>query len=276
VYDLFGDWVKIVSLSPSITDTLTTLGLEDHIVGVTPFCLQWLKDKDLSNIVFVGDYLKVNVEKLKLLKPDIVFLQSHVHDKIFKDLAGLGFNVYLINLPETVVGSISEIIKISDITGKSYEGREIASKLTEELMKHTKDLVNKPINSRIKVYIEYLWPNWTYSTSGALTFINDMIWLAGGLNIFYNKITKFFKPEDNELINLKPQITLVNVEPHMKIDISKYLNNRKVMKELTKLFNTKVYLITETKEVNLAHWGPSALIKTIVKIKELISSLSQK
>jgi ABC-type hemin transport system substrate-binding protein len=36
--------MRIISLSPSVTETLVLLGLEDEIVGITPWCRMYLKD----------------------------------------------------------------------------------------------------------------------------------------------------------------------------------------------------------------------------------------
>lgn len=37
--------MRIVSLWPSISDTLSRLGLEESIIGVTPYCLKYLRSK---------------------------------------------------------------------------------------------------------------------------------------------------------------------------------------------------------------------------------------
>ncbi|MCI4456958.1 MAG: ABC transporter substrate-binding protein [Desulfurococcaceae archaeon] len=81
--------MRIISLSPSVTETLVLLGLEDVIVGITPWCRMYLKDPD--NKIIVGSYLTILWDRIELLKPDIIFLQSRVQDKLFWILKEKGF-----------------------------------------------------------------------------------------------------------------------------------------------------------------------------------------
>ena len=61
---------RIVSMSPGITQTLVDLGLEDHIVGRSPFC----NGVDTS-VPVVGDYHDIDFERLLSLKPTAVLVQ---------------------------------------------------------------------------------------------------------------------------------------------------------------------------------------------------------
>ena len=267
--------MRIVSLSPSITDVLVSLGLEDELVGVTPFCLPWLRSRGLGDIALVGDYLRINVSKLKSLRPDVIFLQSHVHDKFLDELLGTGFRAYLIDLPTSVFHAISEAVKIADLVSRGLEGRILASKVIEDVSRYLKDIVSRDLGFRPRVYVEYLWPNWTYTTTGALTFANDMVWIAGGLNIFYKVIAKFFEPRDEDILNSRPDVVLVNVEPQMKVNLREYLSRRPTIAKLSEA-GTKVFLIRESRDVNLAHWGPTALASTIRWVHEVLSTLTPK
>jgi len=60
--------LRIVSLAPSITREVEELGMADHIVGATSYCDITKNNKDL----IIGDAINVNVEKILLLKPDII------------------------------------------------------------------------------------------------------------------------------------------------------------------------------------------------------------
>lgn len=264
--------MRIVSLSPSVTDALATMGLGDHVVGATPFCLTWLRGRGPGSVEIVGDYLRVDVGKLKLLRPDVVFLQSRVHDRFYGSLRGLGFNVRLVGLPETVMGALSELVKIADAVGAPREGRELALGLARELAELAGERAGLPEGSRPRVYVEYLWPDWTYTAAGAFTFVNDMVWLAGGLNVFHGGPAGFFRPGDEELAALRPQVVLVNVEPGMRVDAGGYLRRRGAVRRLAELHGTRVHLVPESRDVNLAHWGPSTLVRTVARIAELLGS----
>ncbi|GAB6167365.1 helical backbone metal receptor [Thermostilla marina] len=60
---------RIVSLAPSITETLFALGAGDRVVGVTDYCEYPPEAKRLPT---VGGYLTPNLEAIVALKPDLV------------------------------------------------------------------------------------------------------------------------------------------------------------------------------------------------------------
>jgi len=69
--DNHAEGVRIISLSPGITNTLIDAGYEDLLVGRSPFCKQAKKD-----VPVVGDLCNVDYERLLLLTPTHVFVQQ--------------------------------------------------------------------------------------------------------------------------------------------------------------------------------------------------------
>ncbi len=62
---------RIVSMSPGITQTLVDLGLEEKIVGRSPFC-----NSIDQSVPVIGDYHDVDFERLLSLKPTVVLVQA--------------------------------------------------------------------------------------------------------------------------------------------------------------------------------------------------------
>ncbi|RMG00640.1 MAG: ABC transporter substrate-binding protein [Planctomycetota bacterium] len=60
---------RIVSLAPSITETLFALGVGDRVVGVTDYCEF---PPEAKNLPTVGGYLTPNLEAIVALEPDLV------------------------------------------------------------------------------------------------------------------------------------------------------------------------------------------------------------
>lgn len=62
--------LKVISLVPSITETLYSLGLNEEVVGITKFCVHpkpWLQTKTI-----IGGTKNVNIEKVKALTPTLL------------------------------------------------------------------------------------------------------------------------------------------------------------------------------------------------------------
>lgn len=78
---------RIVSLAPSLTETLFALGCGDRVVGVTDFCSYPPKATELPR---VGGYIDPNYEALLRLEPDlVVLLKEHRSVRSFLDQAGI-------------------------------------------------------------------------------------------------------------------------------------------------------------------------------------------
>ncbi|HUT09653.1 MAG TPA: helical backbone metal receptor [Thermoguttaceae bacterium] len=70
---------RIVSMAPSITETLFALGLGDRVVGVTRYCTYPAEAQDKA---IVGGYHNPNLEAVVALQPDLVVLLSgHEHSQ---------------------------------------------------------------------------------------------------------------------------------------------------------------------------------------------------
>ena len=77
---------RIVSLVPSVTETLFMLGLGDHVVARSSFCDF---PEVVTNLPTVGSLGDVNIEAIARLKPDFVILsdaqaQSKIHAALAK------------------------------------------------------------------------------------------------------------------------------------------------------------------------------------------------
>src|SRR5438477_6105656 len=64
---------RIVSTSPSITETLFALGLGDRVVGVSDFCRF---PAEVAKLPKVGTFLKPDAERIAALRPDLVVVHA--------------------------------------------------------------------------------------------------------------------------------------------------------------------------------------------------------
>jgi iron complex transport system substrate-binding protein len=64
---------RIVSTSPSITETLFALGLGSHVVGVSQYCRF---PPEVVGLPKVGTFLQPDAERIVALRPDLVFVHE--------------------------------------------------------------------------------------------------------------------------------------------------------------------------------------------------------
>jgi iron complex transport system substrate-binding protein len=119
---------RIVSMAPSITETLYALGLGDRVVGVTRDCRfpPEVKDK-----VRVGGYYDPNFEAIVALKPDLVVLLEEQVQSL-PGLAKLKLETLTV-CHKTVDGIIQSFRTIGRVCGKGPEGRRMASEFREKV-----------------------------------------------------------------------------------------------------------------------------------------------
>ncbi len=119
---------KIVSLSPSSTETLFAIGAGSQVLAVDeysnfPAATQTIQH-DLSGYT-------PNVEAIAALKPDLV-----IHDgttKLHEQLAALQIRDLVAAAPVDLAGVYTQIEQIGAVTGHVGEAAELVSKMTTEI-----------------------------------------------------------------------------------------------------------------------------------------------
>lgn len=168
---------KIISLSPSNTEVAFALGLEDRIVGVTEYCNYppEAMEKDI-----IGGFATPNIERIVELEPDLI-LASTLHQEELPRLEELGLSVLVVessNLIELYT-SISLIAQVTDITAN---GEALIASMQERIQAVEAVVAGIDPDQRVRVYYEvYSDP---LMSAGKGAFINEIISLAGGINIF--------------------------------------------------------------------------------------------
>ncbi len=196
---------RIVSLSPSITETLFALNLGDKVVGITRFCNYPPETKEIMK---VGGYVDPSYEAIASLHPDLVFLLPE-HEKIKKYLSELNIN-YL-----EVDNKNSEDIKNTiRITGKICSAEKKANELLENIELTLETIKNATKNlprPKVIISIGRTMGSGTLKDvyiAGPTTYFSELIELAGGVNSFNNKNIAYPMLSAEGIIHLNPQIII--------------------------------------------------------------------
>jgi iron complex transport system substrate-binding protein len=191
---------RIVSLAPSNTEILFSLGLDNEIVGVTEFCNYPEEAKKKEKI---GGFSNPNLEKIYSLKPDFVFgIRGNPID-IFTNLKKLKINSLAFD-PKNLEDLFDLILKIGKIVDKREEAKNLVKHLKERRDKLVEEA--KKLKKR-KVYVE-LW-NSPYISVGKNTYLNSMIKEIGGINIAENAIGDWPILSQEYIINENPEVIII-------------------------------------------------------------------
>jgi len=200
---------RIVSLAPSNTEILFALGAGDKVVGVTDVCdyphnfAAWV---EAGNMTSIGNYWQPAVEPIIALDPDLVFAATS-SEETAETLRSLGYNVLIVE-PKTINGVFSGIQLIGRATGNHIEAGELVSELRQRIDAVTNSA--SEATSIPAVYHEIWGPD--IQSAGPGTFIDELIALAGGQNIFHDAISSFPIVSSETVIERNPDVIIF---PHM-------------------------------------------------------------
>ncbi|MCK4260002.1 MAG: cobalamin-binding protein [Halanaerobiales bacterium] len=171
--------LRIVSLAPSHTEILFALGLGDRVVGRTDFCDYPV---EVANIPSVGGYSEPSVETIMAVNPDLVLASFGNPQELIEQIRSFGIPVLGYD-PQTIDEILVTIWEIGKVTGAEAQAIEL-----REEMKNRVQAVTELVKGaeRPKVFWE-VWHDPLY-TAGKDTFINDLITLAGGVNVAIDAI----------------------------------------------------------------------------------------
>ena len=187
---------RIVSLVPSVTETIYLLGAEDQLVGVSDI------DSSFGKVV-VGSMIKPDYEKLLSVKPTLVILTMPMQRKVKEELDKMGIRTMEVN-PESIDQIFESLIRMGRITGRERRAEFVVDSLKRELEK-----VLSGKKYHYNTFVE-LWLDPIY-TAGDSTFINDMISRIGLRNVFSDR-AGYFQVQQEEVISKNPQLIIISHE----------------------------------------------------------------
>jgi iron complex transport system substrate-binding protein len=164
---------RIVSFSPAITQMLFDMRLGDHVVGVTS---QDMLPEGLRRPV-VGDAFSVNAEAILAVKPDLLLIQ--MNPDRFEAVRRLDPNIRIEHfIIETLEDLAAAMERIGLIVGQEQAGREAAGEFRAKL-----ESVRTKVRGRPRPKVLFITDFKTLGTAGEGTFIDEMIDVAGGVNV---------------------------------------------------------------------------------------------
>jgi ABC-type Fe3+-hydroxamate transport system substrate-binding protein len=188
---------RIVSLVPSQTELLYSLGLEEEVIAITKFCIH--PHKWFTHKTRIGGTKTIKIDLIKNLHPDLIFANKEENVKEQIEELSLFCDV-LISDVNNLNDALAMIKTIGSLTGKYNQALLMAN--TIELKFQT--LINNSFLKR-KINTTYLIWKEPCMAAGGNTFINDMMQYCG-LKNFYTSDDRYPKINLNDLRNSNSSI----------------------------------------------------------------------
>lgn len=222
---------RIISLAPSITETIYALDSGNKLVGRTDYCNYPTK---VQSVKTIGTLYEPNIEKIIELNPDIIIASSHFRKDLLSKLEDLGINVIIIDEYNTIDGVYRNIIEIGEILNKKEEATQLISSIDQrikDIKQQVKDL------TRPTVYYVIGYGEYGDYTAGGDTYISALIEAAGGNNIA--KDSKGWSYSLEKIIEKNPEMLICSKYYDTKAGISQATG----YKDLPSVLNGHIYTI---------------------------------
>lgn len=167
---------RIVSLVPSLTETLFALGAGAAVVAVTRFCVE--PADAVASLPKVGGTKNPDLAAIVALAPDLVVMNAEENRREdFETLVARGLACFVTE-PKTVVDGIRTIARLGEAVGCAAAAHALTSEQTTRV-----ESVRAVVAGRRPV--RYFCPIWRkpWMSFNSDTYAHDMLRLAGGSNV---------------------------------------------------------------------------------------------
>jgi len=197
---------RIVSLVPSITETLCALGLADALVGITVYCVE--PREIVRGKTRIGGEKNPDLTKIRELAPDLVITNIEENLREHVDTLRAWSIPVWVTYPRTVAEGIQLIAELGAVTGTEPRAAELLRGI-EPLYERVRTAAAR--RSPVPVF----YPIWRepYMTINRDTYIHDMLRTCGARNVFAERPERYPTVSLDEVAAERPAVILLPDEP---------------------------------------------------------------
>ncbi|HEX6097741.1 MAG TPA: helical backbone metal receptor [Thermoanaerobaculia bacterium] len=190
---------RVVSLVPSLTETLFDLGAGDSVLAITDFCI-FPPGLDLPR---VGGTKNPRVEEIRALVPDLV------HMNLEENLRRHGeaietFAPVFVSEPKSVEDVITLIAQLGEIHGRPEQAAALNDSLRAQLARMPRD----PFT-----FVCPIWKDpWMWC--GGDTYVSRLVEAAGGRNLLGDR-TRYPHVDLAAVLAMGPDVVFLPDEPYV-------------------------------------------------------------
>jgi ABC-type Fe3+-hydroxamate transport system substrate-binding protein len=199
VLDLPARPERVVSLVPSVTETLFDLGAGETVVGITDFCI-FPPGLDRPRI---GGTKNPRVADIRALRPDLVHMNLEEnlrrHGEAIEEFAPV-----FVSEPKGVDGVVDLVEALGQIHGRAHE----AAVMIEELQGALRALPRRAFTFACPIWKDpWMW-------CGGDTYVSNLVACAGGTNVLAAQ-SRYPQLAIDDVLALEPDIVFLPDEPYL-------------------------------------------------------------
>ncbi len=197
--------MRIVSLVPSLTELLCTLGLRDQLVGRTGFCIH--PRDSLRDVAKVGGTKDVDIERLRALAPTHVVVNIDENEKPTVERIA----EFVPNIVVTHPITVDDNIALIEHFGEVFDARAAAQALAARQRAEVQSLRARRLAPLPVLYLIWKEP---WMSIGCDTFIARMLAEAGLQSVIAGGEPRYPAIDDPARDALGARVVLLSSEPY--------------------------------------------------------------
>jgi iron complex transport system substrate-binding protein len=198
-----GPPARVVTMAPNLTEIVFALGAGKRLVAVSDYSEHPPEARALPRL---GGFLNPDVEQVLARRPDLVILRDY-SAALEEKLAA--FQVPVLRVRDEGIADILKAIRaVGKALGEERRGEALAGSIERELDAYRKrpEPARRPrvllVAGRSPGTLQDLY------APGAGTFLDDLIRLAGGANLFGDSRIPYPKVSKEEVISRDPEVII--------------------------------------------------------------------
>lgn len=201
---------RIVSLVPSLTETLFALGLEKEVVGVTKFCVE--PAAAVAPVAKVGGTKNPDLRAIAALQPALVIANAEENRQ--QDVEWLRARAIpvFVTYPRTVSGALESILALGRVTARQSDATALAREIVRVV-----SVIETSLGIWNKLRLRVFCPIWKkpWMTFNQDTYAHDVLRMLGFLNVFADAAERYPRTTLGEALDRGAQIILLPDEPYV-------------------------------------------------------------
>ena len=192
---------RVISLAPSVTETIFAIGAGEKVVGRTDYCTY---PAEVESIPSVGTILEPDVEAILALEPDLIIAQSIFLEETLEQFNQAGIPVLSIQDPNNLEELYAGISTIGQATAHVKEAQAVLTNMQTKISEVHKAIEGVEPKS---VYYAVSFGEYGDFTATGDTFIHEVLTQAGATNAAEEGVNWAFDRE--QLIAKDPDVVIV-------------------------------------------------------------------
>jgi iron complex transport system substrate-binding protein len=190
---------RVVSLTPSLTETVDALGAADLLVGVDEYSTH---PDSVRSLPKVGNFLQPNLEAILDVTPDIVLADD-------VQTLRLPSEIKIFSIPMQTVADVRHaLLTVGDALGKDEIAKQIVARLDGDLDAAARAIPSGAPRPRVLFVVDRRPDLTQMVAAGPGTYLDELIQRAGGDNVLAGAGSRYEKISVEEVLTGRPDVIL--------------------------------------------------------------------